>query len=106
MKRKTGKSLLPSLTLAFFLWFTLAGLIYFANPQAFFAKPLFFTLLFSASLITFSLLFANARRGFLTSVIITLFFAFRILGIGNLLNLALLIGVALALEFYYTTLIK
>src|SRR5687768_10285102 len=88
------KNFLPTLLITVFLWILLGGLIYFVDPDTFGALPLFFILLFSSFLFTFSLLFASTRRGLITSISLTLFSLLLYFGVGNLLNLILILAIA------------
>lgn len=94
------KNFLPTLIITITLWIILAGIVYFVDPQQMFAIPLFFLFAFLAILFTASLLFANRRRGLLTSLVIILFLILRYFGVGNMLNAILLIGIAVTFEIY------
>ena len=95
------KNFFPTMLAIFILWFGIFFIIYFLDPFSFGAIPLFFFILFFALLLSFSTLFANTRRGFLTAVGLTIFMLLRYFGIGNLLNLILIIGLALTIEIYF-----
>jgi tryptophan-rich sensory protein len=94
------KNFLPTLLLTILLWGLLAGLIYFIDPDTFAAIPLFFVLVFSCLLFTFSLIFAGGRRGLVGSIAIILFLILAYLGVGNILNLLLIVAIALCIELY------
>lgn len=94
------KNFLPTLLLTILLWGLLCGLIYFIDPDTFAAVPFFFVLIFSCLLFTFSLVFAGGRRGLIGSIAITLFLILAYLGIGNILNLLLIVAIAIAIEIY------
>lgn len=83
-----------------FLWILTALLIFFTDPSTPGVLPLFFLLIFFALLFTFSLLFANSRRGLIASITICIFILLRYLGIGNIINLILLVGLAITAELY------
>src|SRR3989344_7609865 len=95
------KSFLPTLLLMILLWGLLCGLIYFIDPSTFAAVPLFFVLVFSCFLFTFSLIFAGSRRGLITSSSLTLFLVLAYLGVGNILNLLLIVAIAVCVEIYW-----
>jgi len=78
----------------------LSLIIYFTDPGTNIFVVLFFIVLFLAILFTFSLIFQNSRRGLLASVVVTIFILLRFWGIGNVLNLILLVGLAVSLEIY------
>ena len=95
------KNFLPSLVLTVFLWLA-AGLVYFVDPFIFGVVPLFFLLIFFSLLFTFSLLFAGTRRGLIATISIVLFLFLSYLGIGNILNLLLIVAIAVSIELYFT----
>jgi len=95
------KNFLPTLLITIFLWLFLGSLIYFIDPDTFAAVPLFFVLIFSCLLFTFSLIFAGGRRGLIGSVSITLFLILAYFGIGNILNLLLMVAIAVCIELYF-----
>lgn len=95
------KNFLPTLLITIFLWSLLAGLIYFVDPDTFGALPLFFILLFASFLFIFSLLFASTRRGLITSISLSLFSVLLYLGVGNILNLILILAIAVCIELYF-----
>lgn len=108
MKRKNRKAqvlkrknFLPTLLITILLWGLLGALVYFIDPATFAAVPLFFVLIFSCLLFTFSLLFAGGRRGLIGSIAITLFLILAYLGVGNILNLALILAIAVCIELYF-----
>ena len=96
------KNFLPSLVLTVFLWLAAAGLVYFVDPFIFGVVPLFFLLIFFSLLFTFSLLFAGTRRGLIATISIVLFLFLSYLGIGNILNLLLIVAIAVSIELYFT----
>lgn len=109
MKRKDRKeqvlkrkNFLPTLLLTILFWFLLGALIYFVDPGAFGVVPLFFITFFVALLFTFSLIFANSRRGFLVSLSLSLFSILLYLGVGNWLNLGLILAIAACIEIYFS----
>jgi len=95
------KNFFPTLIIIILLWDLIAGFVYFIEPYTFGAVPLFFTLLFFAFLFTFSTIFANSRRGFITSLGLILFLFLRYLGIGNIINFLLILGLAISIEAYF-----
>ena len=94
------KNFLPTLLLIILLWLLLFGLIYFVDPTLFGALPAFFILVFASLLFTFSLIFANSRQGLILTSAITIFLILSYLGVGNILNVLLLSGVAISIELY------
>lgn len=94
------RNFLPALLVTILLWLLLAGLIYFIDPNSFAAIPIFFILLFITLLFTFSLLFASSHRGIIASLSLFLFAILAYLGIGNILNLILIVAIAICIELY------
>ena len=96
------KNFLPTLLITFVLWLLLGGLVYFFDPDSFGAIPLFFVLAFFCLLFTFSLVFANSRRGIVATIALTFFLLLMYLGVGNILNLILIFAIALCIELYFS----
>ena len=97
---KKRKNFLPSFVIAMFLWLAVALIVLFVDPNNKWALESFMITFFFANLLTLSLVFGNTRRGLLAALSAVLFTFLRYLGVGNLLNLLLIIGAALAFEFY------
>lgn len=95
------KNFLPTLVITVLLWLMLAGLIYFVDPDTILAVPLFFVIVFLAILFTSSLVFANSRRGLITSISLCFYVILMYLGVGNILNLILLVAIAVTVELYF-----
>ena len=95
------KNFLPTLLVTIILWLLLGGLVYFVDPNTFGALPAFFILLFASFLFMFSLLFASTRRGLITSLSLSLFSILLYLGVGNVLNLFLILAIAICIELYF-----
>ncbi|HJY98271.1 MAG TPA: hypothetical protein VJ227_01000 [Patescibacteria group bacterium] len=96
------KNFFPTLLVTLMLWMSLGGLVYFVDPGAFAAVVLFFALLALSLLFTFSLIFANSRRGLITSLSLLLFSFLAYLGVGNILNFILIVAIAVTIELYFT----
>lgn len=96
------KNFLPTLLLTILFWILLGALVYFVSPQMFGVIPLFFVTFFTAILFTASLIFANSRRGLVVSISLTIFALLLYLGVGNLLNLGLILAIAVCVELYFT----
>jgi hypothetical protein len=94
------KSFWPTLILTGFLGIILAGLVYFTDPNSSWTVPVFFVLLFLTLFFGFCLIFVNSRRSLLiTSTLIT-FLVLRYFGVGNILNLLLILGLTVSIEVY------
>ena len=101
-KIKERKNFLSSFILTMFLWIILAGIVVFVDPHLNWSLPVFYISLFVTCLFTFSLLFKNSRRGLIVSLLVTLFLLLRFFGIGNIINLILLIGLAITVEVFFS----
>lgn len=99
-KAQARRNFLPTLILTIALWLLVAALVYFVDPDTFFAIPAFFILGFFALLFTFSTLFENSRRGLIVAAAITVFLILRYFGIGNIINLLLVVAIAVTIELY------
>ena len=97
---KLRKNILPTFAITALLWIALVSMIYFIDPQQKGAVLLFFVITFFTLFFTLSIIFINSRRGLISSLGIMVFLALRYFGLGNLLNLFLVIGICIALEIY------
>jgi len=97
------KNFLPTLVVVTILSFSLTGLIYFIDPATFGAAGIFFLLIFTILLLSFSVILGNTRRGILVASSLTIFLLLRYLGVGNLLNFILIVCIALAFEIYWAS---
>lgn len=91
---------MPTFFIIVILWLSIFSLVYFVSPDTSGAIVLLFVLTFLALLFTFATLFINTRRGLLIALSLTLFIVLRYFGIGSLLNLFLILGIAGSIEFY------
>jgi hypothetical protein len=98
---KLRKNFFPTLLITILLWGFLGGLIYFVDPSSPGAVSTFFILLFLSLLFTFSILWADSLLGTAYSLGFTLFLILRYFGIGNVVNLLLLLGVLAAFTIVY-----
>jgi hypothetical protein len=101
-KTRLRKNFFPTLLVIVTLWSLLGLIIIFTSPYTVGSLILFFIILFAAVLFTFSLVFANTRRGFLIALGIIVFLILRYFGIGNILNLLLIVGALISVDFYLT----
>jgi len=101
-KRKRRKNFFPTLILIFFSWALVGLIIYFIEPDTFAIVPLFFAVVFFALLFTLATLFSNTKRGLIYCLFLTTFLILRYFGIGNLLNLLLLTGITISIDFYFS----
>jgi hypothetical protein len=94
------KNFFPTLLLTFLLCCMTVGLVYFIDPSTFMAIPLFFILIFLSILFLSSLLFASSRRGLIVSLSLSLFLILAYLGVGNIINLLLIVAIAVCIDIY------
>ena len=94
------KNFFPTLIITFVSWFAIVAMLYFVNPTTPGVVPLFFLIIFVALLFTFSSLLANSKRGLIIASTTTLFLILRYLGVGNIINLLLLIGLGITSDLY------
>ncbi len=94
------RKVLPSLVVTVLLLLSLVLVVYFTDPSSSLSVVLFFINIFSFLFFMFSLLFANSRRGLLISSCLTIFLVLRLFGIGNVLNLILIVGLGIIIEIY------
>lgn len=97
------KNFLPSLIFTIILWAGLGMVTYFVDPSTFGAIYLFFLLVFFSLLFTFALLLGSTRRGLILSSAITAFLILRYFGVGNILNLVLVLALGITAELYFAT---
>ena len=99
-KRKRRKNFFPTLVLIFFNWALVGLIVYFIEPDTFAIVPLFFVIIFFALLFTLATFFSNTKRGLIYCSFLTTFLILRSFGVGNLLNLLLLSGSAISIDYY------
>jgi len=99
-KIKRRKNFFASLLLTILLWLLLFLFVYLTDPEHFTARLVFFVFLFVVTLFTTSFVFANTRRGLITATTVVVFLVLRYYGVGNILNLILLVGLAVSIEYY------
>jgi hypothetical protein len=95
------KNFLPSLIFTIILWVALGAVAYFVDPSTFGAIYLFFLLVFFSLLFTFSLLLGSTRKGLILSISLTIFLILRYFGVGNILNLVLILALGVTAELYF-----
>ncbi|MDP3994598.1 MAG: hypothetical protein Q8P91_02110 [bacterium] len=96
------KNFFPTLLITVLLWLLLAGLVFFVDPEDFFVIPTFFFVFFLAFLFSFSIIFSNTRRGLVAALGLILFLILRFFGVGNILNLILIIAILVCFELYFS----
>ncbi|MDO8503706.1 MAG: hypothetical protein Q7S60_03370 [bacterium] len=99
-KFRRRRNFLPTLLVTVILWGILTIIFFFIPPEAFLAPFLFLAVVFLTILFTGSLIFANTRRGLLLALGILVFMLLNYYNIGNYLNIALLVGILVTLDYY------
>ena len=96
------RNFLPTFILAVFFWLVWFWIIFLIAPESLWSFLIFFASLFSALFLTFSLLLAQTRKGFLFALglILLLFLCWQKLA--HVLNIILLSAIVLFLELYFT----
>lgn len=100
-KLKRRKNFFPTLFVIITLWVATAAIVYFLDPYIFGTIPILLFVLFITLLFTLATILGNARRGLIAATSIIIFLILRLLGVGNIINLLLIAGVALSIEFYF-----
>lgn len=96
------KNFFPTAIIIVLLWTLITLFIYFVEPNQLAAIPIFFVLLFFSLLFTTSTIFANSRRGLITSLALIIFLLLRYIGVGNIINFLLLAGIVISTEIYFS----
>lgn len=99
-KIRKRKNFFPTLIIIIISWFIAAAIIYFISPAILGAVPLFFLIFFIALLFTFSTLLINFEKGLVIAFTATLFLLLRYLGVGNIINFLLLVGLGITTTLY------
>jgi hypothetical protein len=101
------KNFFITLVLILLFWTLQFFIIFFVEPKS--IKDLlipdaylpFFINLFLALFLTSAVLFANSRRGLFISLGVITFLYLRLFGLGNILNLFLIVSIIFVLELYF-----
>ncbi|OGM13809.1 hypothetical protein A2141_04065 [Candidatus Woesebacteria bacterium RBG_16_40_11] len=99
---KLRKNFFPLLVITLIFWTLLFFIFWFIDPFGSGSIPLFLSVFFITVTLTFSIVFANTRRGALTSLGLTLYLILRYFGIGHIINFLLIFGILLSFEIYLT----
>lgn len=94
------KNFLPSLIITLLLLATLILILYFTDPKLPIYIVLFLINIFLFLFFMSSILFASSRRGLIIASCTVLFLVCRLFGIGNILNLILIVGLGIIFEIY------
>lgn len=99
MRRK--RNFLPTFILVIFFWLSWITLMLFFAPETKLLIFIFYSLLFFANFLTFSLIFGNSRRGILISLGIISYLFLNQVKQFHFLNVLLLGGILLSIELYF-----
>lgn len=99
-RTKHRKNFLPALILDLLLVVVWGIVFFFVPPETPFIPLVFLILTGLLILFTGALLLGNSRRGVLASVGVVVFLVLGYFGAGNWINLVLIIGLLLTLEYY------
>ena len=94
------KNFLPSLVITIVLFMFLVSTVFFLDPGESFSVVLFFILTFLFLTFLISLTLGDKRRGLIYSSLVTTFILLRYYGVGNILNLLLVVGLGIIIELY------
>lgn len=97
------KNFLASFFVSLLLWLSWLTIFFFVPPEYTALPFVFLVLTFLAVLFTTALVFANTRRGLLIAGGMVVFMVLRYFEIGNYLNLLLLAGLLLSIEYYLSS---
>lgn len=92
------KSRTPTVIVSAALWGLIISIVLFVDPEANGSVETFFVLLIISLVLTLSLITKNTQRAFLIAGGICFFLFLRYIGIGNIFNFLLVVGVAVACE--------
>ncbi len=95
---KERKNLPKVVLMLVILWGGEFGIIFALSPENTSSVLFFIVNTFATLLVTLSIVFQNTRRGFLVSLVLTVFLGLRIVGVGNLFNFLLLLAIAIIFE--------
>ncbi|CAN5343290.1 hypothetical protein BH10PAT1_BH10PAT1_2090 [soil metagenome] len=101
IKVEKQKSIIPKIILTIILWLSLLFIILFFDPDTFLILPLFFLIVSLALFFTFSLILKNKRRSLLISLTLLILLIFKFLGIANIINIILILGISISVETYF-----
>ncbi len=105
---RRGKNLWPLILFAIVGWVLVAGMIIGVDPLIIRNIPVansygvFLGIGFGALFCTLTLIFRQSRRGLIYSAMIIIFLSLRLTRLDNIVNVALLIMLAIIVDFYFS----
>ena len=100
--RNRRRNFFPTFMVIIILLVLLTIIVYFFSPFVPGIVFMFFVLVFLLLLFFLSTIFVNTRRGLTLSIALVFYLLLRYLGIGNILNFLLIVGVAISIEAYFS----
>ena len=100
---KKRRNFLPTAAVSLVILTVWLVVFFLVPPETHLAPLLFLALTFLQVLFITSLIFANTRRGLLTSLGAVSFLITKYYGVGNYLTLLLIIGILVTVEYYLST---
>ncbi len=97
------KSNIAAIVIATICWISVCTLLLFIDPQTTGVIPVFFILLSVALFLTMIVILKNKKRSALYSSAIMLFLSLCYFGVGNILNLILIVGIVISIEIFSYT---
>lgn len=95
------KNYLPALVIDIVLWILTIYMLFFVSPESILIKTIFFTLLFLAVLITFSLLLGKTQRALVICLFLLFLFILKKTNQINPLNILILIFLVYSLKLFF-----
>lgn len=97
------KNLLPAILVTIVFWFLWVSMLLFVSPDSLLIIILFLVFSFLVSLFSGAIVLGRKRRGVLSGIGVLAYMGLSYYGIANYLNLILIAGVILTLEYYFST---
>lgn len=99
---KRRKHIIPTAMLSILFWLTTLYVIFFINPLEQGSLQIFFFSISLSLFFTFSLVFSNKRRIISLTLSVVFFLTLRYFGIGNIINILLILGLVITSEIYFS----
>jgi len=106
-QRKTAWERLPAILFCLYWWMLLGFFLFWVDPEV--IRDIFIPrsywpiliVLFGTVLTTMGVIRQNWVKGLVWAIAVSLFMVLRLLGLGNIVNLLLIGGVMLSIEYYW-----
>ena len=100
--RKHRRNFLPTFVINLVLWVLVGLIIFYLNPDSYLNIVLFFLILTLSLTLTFALLLANTRRGFLLTLFVDSVLILRLFKLANWWNVLLLFLLFAVIELCFS----